>query len=126
MLSLPVYSLKSQKAVYGECVVIGVLERNTMILNVGGSSTDMDTSFLFGVGNDTFRACVDKSEFSAFDRGDIKIAPENQQIVMERIVDLSMTFTFAEMSDKAYESNRLMTEMVTALFVIMALVSRRA
>lgn len=108
---------------YSECVVIGVLERNAMILNGGGSSTDMDTNFLFGSGNDTFIACVDESELSEDFRGYyVKVAPENRQTVMERIGDLSMTFTFAEMSDRAYENNRLMTEMVTALFVIMMLV----
>lgn len=122
-IMLPVFSQKFHKSMYGECVVIGVLERNAMILNGGGSSTDMDTNFLFGSGNDTFIACVDESELSEDFRGYyVKVAPENRQTVMERIGDLSMTFTFAEMSDRAYENNRLMTEMVTALFVIMMLV----
>lgn len=122
-IMLPVFSQKFHKSMYGECVVIGVLERNAMILNGGGSSTDMDTNFLFGSGNDTFIACVDESELSEDFRGYyVKVAPENQQTVMERIGDLSMTFTFAEMSDRAYENNRLTTEMVTALFVIMMLV----
>ena len=122
-IMLPIYSLREHRAEYGECVVIGILERNAMILNGGGSSTDMDTNFLFGVGNDTFIACVDEEMLSAEFRGYyVKVAPENQQTVMERIGDLSMTFTFAEMSDKAYENNRLMTEMVTALFLIMMMV----
>lgn len=107
---------------YSECVVIGVLERNAMILGGGGSSSEMDTNYLFVSGNDTFIVCADEPVLSTHFGYYVKVAPENQQTVMERIGDLTFTFTFAEMSDRAYENNRLMTEMVTALFVIMMLV----
>lgn len=107
---------------YSECVVIGVLERNAMILGGGGSSSEMDTNYLFVSGNDTFIVCADEPMLSTHFGYYVKVAPENQQTVMERIGDLTFTFTFAEMSDRAYENNRLMTEMVTALFVIMMLV----
>lgn len=107
---------------YSECVVIGVLERNAMILGGGGSSSEMDTNYLFVSGNDTFIVCADEPMLSTHFGYYVKVAPENQQTVMERIGDLTFTFTFAEMSDRAYENNRLMTEMVTAFFVIMMLV----
>lgn len=52
----------------------------------------------------------------------IKAASQYQQTVLDKLSDISYTFTFKVLSDTAYESNRLITEMQTIVFVLMMVV----
>ncbi len=103
--------------------IIGVLERNAMVLTLGAGGNGMNLNETFRTGNNMIIACVDE-----IDKGDdmggtvIKVAPQFQHEVFERISDVSYTFTFMELSERAYEDNKLLTEMQSVVFVLMIIV----
>ncbi|MCH5205111.1 MAG: ABC transporter permease [Oscillospiraceae bacterium] len=118
-------SLYNPKHTEKNYLVIGVLERNAYIFTTGSSGTDMDTNYLFEQKNDAIIIIEDNiNEIMPFLHGTavIKASRENQQTVFDALGDYSRIFTFKYMSDNAYERNRTTTEMLTVIFVLMAIV----
>lgn len=119
-ITLP-YSARPEK----EYLVIGVLERNAMIIDGGATGSDMMVDSLFDQGNDAIIIIEDNIyEVVSYARGSavIKASPENQPAVFDALGDYSYTFTFKYMSDNAYENNRAVTEMQSIVFVLMMVV----
>ncbi len=106
-----------------EYLVIGVLERNAMLLVQGAGGNGMDLNSVFEIENNAIIEAVDEidprfSQSSAL----IKTADGNSGEVFKALGDISYTFTFKELAQSAYESNRYLTEMQTTLFVLMMVV----
>ena len=103
--------------------VIGVLERNAMVLRLGAGGNGMNLNDTFCTGNNMIIACVDEID-EVFDNGGtvIKVASQYRQEVFNLICNVSYTFTFKELSESAYESNKLLTEMQSVVFVLMMIV----
>ena len=119
-ITLP-YSTRPEK----EHLVIGVLERNAMILNCGAGGTDMTVDSLFKQGNGAIIIIEDKiHETSRGIHGSavVKVSRENRQAVFDAFGDYSRTFTFEYMAENAYEENRTITEMQSIIFVLMTVV----
>lgn len=107
----------------GKCVVIGILERDTMVLTIGAGGNGVDLNSTFAAGNNMVIACVPHIEDMDDNGGTIiKTSSQNQREVLNRISDIAYTFTFKELARSAYESNRLMTEMQTIVFILMMVV----
>ena len=107
----------------GKCVVIGILERDTMILTIGAGGNGVDLNSTFVAGNNMVIACVPHIEEMDDNGGTIiKTSSQNQKEVLNRISDIAYTFTFKELAKLAYERNRLMTEMQTTVFILMMVV----
>lgn len=104
-------------------VVIGKLERNALILTIGAGGSGVDLNDTFSSGNNAVIACVNEDEISSEIGGAIiKVAPQYRKDVLKSIADVSYTFTFEDLSERAYESNKLLTEMQTVVFVLMMIV----
>lgn len=111
------------RCIDGECIVIGVLKRNTMILRAGSGGSGMDLDGTFALGNNAIIACEEYKD-KMFNTGTIiiKSSVDNQQEIFDRIGDISYMFTFKELAERAYEANRYNTEMQTIVFVLMIVV----
>lgn len=106
-----------------EVSVIGVLNRNAMVLRCGSGGNGIDLNSVFRKGNDVIIACADNMDFSASSGATIiKVSEQYHQNVLERISDIVYTFSFKELSDTAYENNRLITEMQFVVFALMMVV----
>ncbi len=106
-----------------EYLVIGVLERNAMLLVQGAGGNGMDLNSVFEIENNAIIEAVDEidprfTSHSAL----IKTANGNSGEVFKALGDISYTFTFEELAQSAYENNRYLTEMQTTLFVLMMVV----
>lgn len=102
-----------------EYLVIGVLERNTMILSIGAGGNGMDLNSVFNSGNDAIIAADNEIDEMFLHGAVVKVPAENSRYVFEKIGDISYVFTFERLAQTAYESNRFLTEMQTTLFVLM-------
>lgn len=103
-------------------VVIGVLERNAMVLDSGMGGNGANINGLFEIGNNTIIAINDEQDGNSLRGAIIKVCPENQIAVFNAIGNISYTFTFKDISDKAYSENRLATEIQTIIFFLMMIV----
>lgn len=104
-------------------LVVGVLERNAMVITPGAGGNGIDLNDVFTTAENMIIACVDEiSERDEMGTKVIKVSPQNQQEVFDTIGDITYTFTFKDMSDRAYEGNSLLTEMQTVVFVLMIIV----
>lgn len=106
-----------------KAAVIGKLERNALVLTIGAGGSGVDLNDLFSLGNNAVIACVNADEISSEMGGTIiKAAPQYRKDVLKSIADVSYTFTFEDLSERAYASNKLLTEMQTVVFVLMMIV----
>lgn len=104
-------------------LVVGVLEPNAMVLSPGAGGNTIDLNNVFTTADNMIIACVDEiSERDEMGTKVIKVSPQNQQEVFDSVGDITYAFTFKDMSDRAYESNSLLTEMQTVVFVLMLIV----
>ena len=107
----------------GKCIIIGILERNAMVLTIGAGGNGMDLNSTFISGNNMVVACVPQIDEEYDGSGTIiKTSPQNRKEVFDRISDIVYTFTFEELAKSAYENNRLITEMQTTVFILMMVV----
>ena len=110
----------------GECVVIGVLERSSLVLSAGGYGTDMDLELCFDLSDDLILLAggelLEKYGDPYTCGFAVKAAPENQQTVLDTFGDVSGAFTFKYMADSSYEQNLGLTVMQSMIFVLMAVV----
>ncbi len=104
-----------------EYLVIGVLERNAMLLVQGAGGNGMDLNSVFEVENNAIIEAVEEID-PRFSQSSALIKTENSGEVFKALGDISYTFTFKELAESAYESNRFLTEMQTTLFVLMMVV----
>lgn len=104
-----------------EYLVIGVLERNAMLLVQGAGGNGMDLNSVFEVENNAIIEAVDEID-PRFSPHSALIKTGNSGEVFKALGDISYTFTFKELAQSAYESNRFLTEMQTTLFVLMMVV----
>lgn len=103
--------------------VIGKLERNALVLTIGAGGSGVDLNDTFSSGNNAVIVCANADKISSEIGGTIiKAAPQYHKDVMKSIADVSYTFTFEDLSERAYESNKLLTEMQTVVFVLMMIV----
>lgn len=106
-----------------EVRIIGVLDKNAMVLRCGAGGNGIDLNSVFRKGNDVIVACVDNMDFSNSSGATIiKVSEQYQQNVLDCISDIVYTFSFKELSDTAYENNRLITEMQFVIFALMMIV----
>lgn len=109
--------------IVGNCVVTGILERDAMVLTIGAGGNGMDLNSTFISGNNAIIACVPQvDEIDDCGGTIIKTAPQNQKEVINKVSDISYTFTFKNLAQNAYESNCLNTEMQTTVFILMMVV----
>ncbi len=103
-------------------VVIGVLKRGTRIAPSGTSGSAMSLDMLFTIGDDVMMIGGEEpnSYYSSHDPVLIKTRGGNSMNkVFDALEDVSYVFTFAEMEDNYRETQALVTEMVTTLFLLM-------
>ncbi len=101
-------------------LVIGVLERNAMLLSQGAGGNGMDLNGVFNIANNAIIEAVDEIEEPLYSNSAlIKPVRGNSGEVFRALGDISYIFTFAELAQRAYEDNRFLTEMQTTLFVLM-------
>ena len=110
----------------GECVVIGVLERNSLVLAPFGNGTDMDLEMCFTLGDDRI-LLADGELLERYSRHYtagivVRASAENQRQVLDKFGDVSGAFTFKQMADNSYEQNRGLSEMQSIIFVLMMVV----
>jgi len=105
-----------------EYLVIGVLERNAMLLVTGAGGNGMDLNSVFEIENNAIIEAVSEIDPEFSYSALIKTAGGNSGEVFKALGDISYTFTFEELAESAYESNRYITEMQTTLFVLMMVV----
>lgn len=111
-----------QKYDDNDYVVIGVLKRGTRIAPSGTSGSSMGIDMLFEPGDDYMMIGGEEpnSYFSLYDPVLIKTTGgESMNKVFDALEDVSYVFTFAEMEDNYRETQSLVTEMVTTLFLLM-------
>lgn len=100
-----------------------MLDKNAMVLRCGAGGNGIDLNSVFRKGNDVIVACVDNMDFSNSSGATIiKVSEQYQQNVLDCISDIVYTFSFKELSDTAYENNRLITEMQFVIFALMMIV----
>lgn len=105
-----------------KAIVIGILERNSLILTSGATGNGIDLNSCFDLGNNKIIICGnwDRSSSKAtIVKTCSKDSESSEQSVFNAISDISYTFTFKDLAQHAYEDNRLITEMQTIIFVLM-------
>lgn len=111
---------------FKEYRVIGVLQRNTMLLSLGAGGNGMTLNSCFDDGGDCNKAiifCEDEIDDPYFRGGVIiKVSEENKQAVFDELADIGYMFTFKELSDSAEYNNRTLTEMQSVIFILMMIV----
>lgn len=106
-----------------EAKIIGVLDKNAMVLRCGAGGNGIDLNSVFRNGNDVIIACTDNMDYSVGSGATIiKVSEQYQHNVLDCISDIVYTFSFKELSDTAYENNRLITEMQFVVFALMMVV----
>lgn len=106
-----------------EVKIIGVLDKNAMVLRCGAGGNGIDLNSVFINGNDVIIACTDNMDYSVGSGATIiKVSEQYQHNVLDCISDIVYTFSFKELSDTAYENNRLITEMQFVVFALMMVV----
>ena len=106
--------------------VIGVLQRNTMLLSLGAGGSGMDLNSCFDSGDDCNSSIIfcDDEINDPFAIGGviIKVSEENRQTVFDELADIGYMFSFKELSDTAEYNNRNLTEMQSVIFILMMIV----
>lgn len=105
-----------------EYLVIGVLERNAMLLVQGAGGNGMDLNSVFEIENNAIIEVTDEIDPLFSHSALIKTVNGNSEEVFNALGGISYTFTFKELARSAYENNRFLTEMQTTLFVLMMVV----
>ena len=106
-----------------EVKIIGVLDKNAMVLRCGAGGNGIDLNSVFRNGNDVIIACADNIKTPIKTGATIiKVSEQYQQNVLNCISDIVYTFSFKELSDIAYENNKLITEMQFVVFALMIVV----
>lgn len=108
-----------------KAIVIGILERNSLVLTSNAIGNGMDLNSCFASGNNMIILC-DNWNKPASNATIIKTLVENtassEQSVFNAISDISFTFTFKNLAQRANEDNRFITEMQTIIFLLMMIV----
>lgn len=111
---------------YRDYRVIGVLQRNTMLLSLGAGGSGMDLNSCFDAGdkcNGSIIFCEDEINDSHARGGVIiKVSEENRQTVFDELADIGYMFSFKELSDTAEYNNGTLTEMQSVIFILMMIV----
>lgn len=105
-----------------KAIVIGILERNSLVLTSSAIGNGIDLNSCFDSGNNMIIICGnwDKSASNAtIIKTCTKDNESSEQSVFSAISDISYTFTFKDLAQRAYEDNRFITEMQTIIFVLM-------
>jgi len=104
-----------------EYLVIGVLERNVMLLSQGAGGNGMNLNGVFKINNSAIIEAADEID-PMFSQHSALIKTDYPEEVFKSLGDISYIFTFEELAQRAYEDNRFLTEMQTTLFMLMMVV----
>lgn len=107
-----------------DCIVIGVLKRNTLFISPNASGSGID---LNAVTQNANNMVIVAKEYEDIDASlVIRLSDSNREvskrIVLEKIADIVDAFAFDFLADKAYENNIYATQMQTTLSILALLI----